>query len=110
MAEKVDRPNVGVMFNLCHWLKVDKSRDYKPLLEKALPRLWAVSINGADERDDQDGWEHYIQPLDQGSFDVGKFLRTLKELGYKGPIGLQCYGIGGDTRAISSGRWRPGRN
>ena len=98
VADKVDRPNVGVMFNLCHWLKVDKSRDYKPLLKKAMPRLWAVSINGADERDDKDGWDRYIQPLDKGTFDVGKFLGTLKELGYKGPIGLQCYGIGGDTR------------
>jgi hypothetical protein len=35
---------------------------------------------------------------DKYSVDVGKFLRTLTELGYKGPIGLQCYGIGGDTR------------
>jgi len=98
VADKVDRPNVGVMFNLCHWLRVDASRDYKPLLQRALPRLWAVSINGADEFDDKPGWERYIQPLDQGSFDVGKLLRTLKELGYKGPIGLQCYGIGGDAR------------
>ena len=63
-----------------------------------MPRLWAVSINGADEFDDKAGWDRYIQPLDKGSFDVGKFLKTLKELGYKGPIGLQCYGIGGDTR------------
>jgi sugar phosphate isomerase/epimerase len=98
VAEKVDRPNVGAMFNLCHWLKVDKSRDYKSLLQKAMPRLWAVSINGADELDAAGSWDHYIQPLDKGSFDVGKFLKTLKDLGYKGPIGLQCYGIGGDTR------------
>ncbi len=98
VAEKVDRPNVGVMFNLCHWLRVDSSRDYKPLLERAMPRLWAISINGADERDDKPGWERYIQPLDKGSFDVGKLLGTLKDLGYKGPIGLQCYGIGGDAR------------
>ena len=48
VADKVDRPNVGVMFNLCHWLRVDKQRDYKPLLKQAMPRLWAVSINGAD--------------------------------------------------------------
>ena len=26
------------------------------------------------------------------------FLRTLRDLGYRGPIGLQCYGIGGDVR------------
>lgn len=98
VAEKVDRPNVGVMFNLCHWLRVDKSRDYKPLLQQAMPRLWAVSINGAENFDENPGWSGYIQPLDRGSFDVGGLLKTLKELGYKGPAGLQCYAIGGDAR------------
>lgn len=109
VAKKVDRPNVGVMFNLCHWLRVDKQRDYKPLLEQAMPWLRAVSINGADERDDKPGWEHYIQPLDKGSFDVGAFLKTLKQLGFHGPIGLQCYGIGGDAKehlARSMAAWR----
>jgi sugar phosphate isomerase/epimerase len=98
VAEKVDRPNVGVMFNLCHWLRVDKQRDYKPLLKQAMPRLWAVSINGADEFSDQPGWDRYIQPLGQGNFEMAGFLQTLRDLGYRGPIGLQCYGIGGDTR------------
>ena len=109
VADKVDRPNVGIMFNLCHWLRVDKQRDYKPLLKKAMPRLWAVSINGADEWDEKPGWDHYIQSLDKGSFDVGALLKALKELGYKGPIGLQCYGIGGDTRehlARSMDAWK----
>jgi sugar phosphate isomerase/epimerase len=109
VAEKVDRPNVGVMFNLCHWLRVDKQRDYKPLLQKAMPRLWAVSLNGADVWDDKPGWDHYIQPLDKGSFDVAGLLKTLKELGYNGSFGLQCYGIGGDARehlARSMIAWR----
>jgi len=97
------------MFNLCHWLRVDKQRDYKLLLRQAMPRLWAVSLNGADEFDAAPGWSHYIQPLDQGSFDVVELLRTLQELGYRGPIGLQCFGIGGDTRehlARSMAAWR----
>jgi len=109
VADKVDRPNVGVMFNLCHWLRVDKQRDYKSLLRLAAPRLWAVSLNGADEFDSGAGWEHYIQPLDKGSFDVAGLLKTLKEIGYKGTIGLQCYGIGGDARehlARSMAAWR----
>jgi len=109
VADKVDRPNVGVMFNLCHWLRVDKQRDYQRLLRMALPRLWAVSINGADSFDDQPGWDRYIQPLDRGDFDLAGFLHTLRELGYTGPIGLQCYGIGGDTRehlARSMTAWR----
>jgi sugar phosphate isomerase/epimerase len=109
VADKVDRANVGVMFNVCHWLRVDKSRDYKPLLKQAVPRLWAVSINGADNFDEKPGWSRYIQPLDSGSFDMAEFLRTLKEAGYHGPIGLQCYGIGGDGRehlARSMAAWR----
>lgn len=98
VAEKVNRPNVGVMFNLCHWLRVEKSRDYKSVLKQAMPRLWAVSINGADNLDEAPGWSRYIQPLDSGNFNVAGLLSALQELGYKGPIGLQCYGIGGDAR------------
>ena len=109
VADKVNRPNVGVMFNVCHWLRVDQSRDYQPLLKLAMPRLWAVSINGADAFDDQPGWARYIQPLGKGSFDMTAFLRALRDLGYTGPVGLQCYGIGGDTRehlAQSMQAWR----
>ncbi len=109
VAQKVDRRNVGVMFNLCHWLRVDPGRDYRALLKQAMPRLRAVSINGADRFDEKPGWARYIQPLDQGDFDVGPLLRTLRELGYRGPIGLQCYGIGGDARehlARSMEAWR----
>jgi len=88
---------------------VDASRDYRPLLQKAMPRLRAVSINGADERDEKPGWSRYIQPLGSGSFDVAAFLGTLHELGFEGPVGLQCYGIGGDARehlARSMEAWR----
>jgi sugar phosphate isomerase/epimerase len=109
VADKVDRPNVGVMFNLCHWLRVSKDRNYKPLLAQAMPRLWAVSISGADEFDDKPGWAHYLQPLGRGSFDMLAFLKTLRQLGYTGPIGLQCYGIQGDERdtlAESMKAWR----
>lgn len=97
VADKVDRPEVGVMFNLCHWLRVSSDRDYASRLKQAMPRLMAVSLNGADEWDSNQGWAKYIQPLGRGSFDVSKLLQTLRELGFKGPVGLQCYGIEGDT-------------
>ncbi len=94
VAEKVDRGNVGVTFNLCHWLKMDKPESMKRLMELARPHLFLVTINGADR--DGENWDRLIQPLDRGSFDVGQFLKTLRELGYAGPIGLQCYGVPGD--------------
>jgi sugar phosphate isomerase/epimerase len=109
VAGKVDRSNVGVMFNLCHWLRTDRERHYRALLERAGSRLLAVSINGADTFDEQPGWDRYIQPLDRGSFEIAAFVRTLRELNYSGPIGLQCYGLGGDARehlARSMAAWR----
>jgi sugar phosphate isomerase/epimerase len=99
VAKKVNRPNVGVMFNLCHWLKIDDEKNLKPLLQAALPHLMAVSINGSDRGTDiRAGKGNWIVPLDSGNFDMLGFLKTLKESGYAGPIGLQCYGIPGDAR------------
>lgn len=95
VVKKVDRKNVGVTFNLCHWLRVDDEKNMQPLIKAAIPYLFVVTINGADggEKD----WKQLIQTLDRGSFDMHRFLKTLKDSGYTGPIGLQGYGIGGDA-------------
>ncbi|MHC4621642.1 MAG: sugar phosphate isomerase/epimerase family protein [Planctomycetota bacterium] len=99
MAKKVNRKNVGATFNLCHWLKVEGSQNMKPLMQAAMPHLFVVTINGADSGNTKEMlWNRLIQPLDTGSFDTYQFVRTLKQLGYNGPIGLQHYGIKGDAR------------
>jgi sugar phosphate isomerase/epimerase len=99
LAKKVDRKNVGVSFNLCHFLKLDDEKNLELRLKEASPYLLAVSINGADGGSTQTmSWDRLIQTLDRGSFDVGHVLKSLKELGYTGPIGLQCYAIPGDCR------------
>lgn len=95
IADEVNRPNAGVTFNLCHWLRVGKDRNVKAIIERAMPRLSVVNINGADN-DGQD-WKTLIQTLDRGTFDVRGFLETLRDAGYTGPIGFQGYGIGGDA-------------
>jgi len=91
IAQKAERPNVDVTFNLCHWLKTDPPDSLDQTLRLALPRLSIVTINGAD-RDAKD-WDKLIQPLDSGNFDLTAFLRDLHRLGYKGPIGLQGYEV-----------------
>jgi len=93
VAKQVDRPNVGVTFNLCHWLKVDEVKTLAARLELAKPYLFQVTLNGADPKG---GWDRLIQPLDRGSFDTCALLRALKRMGYAGPIGLQCYNVKGD--------------
>jgi sugar phosphate isomerase/epimerase len=110
VAKKVDRPNVGVMFNLCHWLRVGDEQQMRPLLEAARPYLFAVSINGADHAAAiRAGKGKMIYPLDQGEFDLGALLQALRDVGYRGPIGIQCFGIPGDARAHlarSMAAWR----
>lgn len=91
VAEKVNRRNVGVTFNLFHWLRVEGQENMEEVMKLAMPYLFAVTINGSS-------LEGTIETLDKGEFDVYKFLKELSELGYTGPIGLQGYGLKGDVR------------
>ena len=95
LAEKVNRKNLGVTFNLCHWLMVD-GKDLAASLKAAQPYLFSVTINGADAGGTN--WKELIQPLDRGTYDVSQVLRLLRRMKYTGSIGLQHYGIGGDAR------------
>lgn len=90
---KVDRPNVGITFNLTHFLAVKDEFNLDERLRAAMPYLELVSINGAEH---EGGWDRLILPLDRGAFDVFGFLKKLVAAGYKGPIGLQCYLVPGD--------------
>ncbi|MBN2315493.1 MAG: DUF1080 domain-containing protein [Sedimentisphaerales bacterium] len=95
IVKKVNRKNVGATFNLCHWLRIDDEKNMKSLIEKAMPHLFVVTINGADSGGKD--WKTLIQTLDRGTFNMRRFLTTLYECGYTGPIGFQGYGIGGDA-------------
>lgn len=102
VADKMNRPDVGATFNLCHWLKVEGGeRDPEPVLRAALPRLMFVTINGADAGDTKTmGWDRLIQPLGSGSYDVAAFVQKLRALGYAGPIGFQGFGIKQEPREV----------
>lgn len=95
LVKAADRANLGVTFNLCHFLKVD-GKGLNPLLDEAAPHLFVVTINGADIGGS--AWNTLIQPLDTGTYDVLPLLQKLKAIGWKGPIGLQHYGIRGSAR------------
>jgi sugar phosphate isomerase/epimerase len=95
LSQKVDRDNVGAAFNLCHWLREGKLDRLEDQLAAAIPHLKLVSINGADK---EGGWDRLIRTLDQGEYDVYNVVKRIRELGYTGPIGLQCYNVKGDRR------------
>lgn len=107
IAKLANRDNVGVMFNLCHFLKVEPKSNLHKTLENAGDLLWRISTCGADI--DGKDWNSLIQTLDQGSFDQCSFLSTLRKLRFSGDIGLQCYAVKGDPRknlALSITAWR----
>jgi sugar phosphate isomerase/epimerase len=97
IANKTNHPQVGVNFNLCHWLMVDGEKDYRPVLRKNAAKIFIVTINGA--KVGTKVWTGgLILPLDEGDFDNRELLATLRDAGYRGPIGVMCYGIPGDAR------------
>jgi sugar phosphate isomerase/epimerase len=107
VAERARRSNVGVTFNLCHELRSGFDPEFRQLLDKAMPMLYGVTINGAD-RQGRD-WNTLIQPLGHGDYDVTGLVRTITQAGYQGPFGVQCYGLKGDPGVYlkeSMAAWR----
>jgi len=109
VVKKVERKNVGLTFNLCHALLDGAEPRVPELIEQAAPYLFLVSINGADSGASPKEMARNIQRLDQGTYDVGAVLRKLDEVGYRGPIGLQCYQVPGPADEMlrrSMDAWR----
>lgn len=93
LADKVNRKNLGVTFNLCHCLMLGDEALIPELLRQAVPRLFLVTINGADASAAGTSWSRLIRPLDEGTYDVSTVLKTLSALHYQGAIGLQGFGV-----------------
>lgn len=91
IINKVNLPNVGYCFIVCHWLHIEGAKDYRPLLKANSKKLFMVGTNGATVG--LKGWGNLIRPLDEGNFDNAQLLETLTEINYTGSVGLQCFGI-----------------
>ncbi|MEM7232120.1 MAG: TIM barrel protein [Planctomycetota bacterium] len=94
LIAEVKHDNLGVMFNLCHFLKNEKLETLEGALEKAGSRLFAVTTCGAQIGGSN--WGQLIQTLDRGNFPQERLFGALKKLKFQGPVGLQCYAIKGD--------------
>jgi acetyl esterase/lipase len=104
LAKLAGRDNVGVSFNLCHFLSQTDPTKLEAELADLSPWLMLVSINGAENPP-----RSSILPLGQGGFDTGRVIRTLDKIGYRGPVGLQCFQIPKPARerlATSIKAWR----
>lgn len=93
---RINRPDLGITFNLHHWLATD-GEHLEHRVDLALPRLLEVTINGASKHGERCA---DIHPLDAGTYDVFPFLCLLARKGYTGPITLQQWAVKGDVFAL----------
>ena len=96
IARKAKRDNVGVMFNLCHFLRVEPKTDLAAGLKDAAPFLWRVSTSGAEIGGTS--WGQLIQTVDRGNYAQAALRAQLRAVGFQGPVGFQCYAIRGDSK------------
>ncbi len=102
LVKQINRKNVGLTFNLCHWLATTSATErmtLKPHLKELKPYLKMMTICGANDvvTTQKNIWDDYILPLGTGSFDTYGLLKyMIKDLKFKKPIGIQCYNIKGD--------------
>lgn len=94
LRQAVNRANLGLSFTLCHFLAQNDAGTLEATLQAAAPHLKLVQLSGADKiPPGKPDWKALIQPLGQGTFDVGRVFRCLDKIGYRGPVNLQCYKI-----------------
>ena len=99
LVKQAKRKNLGLTFNLCHWLATTTLQERAALktdLKAMRPHLKMATICGANDVVTQQKtiWDDYILPLGSGNFDTYELVRYLvQDLKFKGPIGVQCYNI-----------------
>jgi sugar phosphate isomerase/epimerase len=108
LAKKIDRKNVGLIFNLCHWLAttpLSERNTWRTQMDQLRPFLKMITISGANNVQSTKArvMDDYILPLGTGTFDTYELVRyTVKDLKFKGQIGVQCYKINMDKQLLVS--------
>jgi hypothetical protein len=106
LAQKINRKNVGLTFNLCHWLattRLNERSNLKSHLKELKPYLKMITISGANNviSEKKAVFDDYILPLGTGNFDTYDLVNFMvNDLKYKNPIGVQCYNIKGNKQQL----------
>ena len=106
IAKKANKNNLGLTFNLCHWLATNNLAERATLnkqIETLAPYLKMISINGANNiiSSKSNIWGDYILPLGEGDFDVKGLVKYVAiDLGLNIPIGIQCYNLKGNKQLV----------
>ncbi|WP_104809883.1 sugar phosphate isomerase/epimerase family protein [Polaribacter filamentus] len=91
MVKKINHPNLKLAVHTCHELKAGNAGRLPEIVHKVKDYISFVTIAGASKQLDTSSRKAMdattIQPLEDGVYDFGPFLKALKKADFKGPIG-----------------------
>lgn len=102
VLEKINRKNLFTSVHSNHELRKGNAQRLEAAIKKSAPYLALAALSGANGPDKinrySKDWSDVVQPLADSAFDVHGFYKLLLKYGYKGPVGLQNFGIPGDPK------------
>ena len=92
IVKKISSPNLKLAVHSCHEMRAGNGDRLHEVVLNVKDYLGAVTIAGADKvvntSTPRTIDQSTIQPLEDGEFDFESFLRALKKIDYKGPVGF----------------------
>ena len=94
-VQRLNRPNLGLAVHLYHEIRAGNGDRIEEVVQNVAPYIRAVTLAGTEPEADfttplsMD--MSTIQLLDQGSYDLGRFVRAIESSGYRGPYTLMNF-------------------
>lgn len=89
LLDAIDRPNIGVMLDSFHWCcAAETADDLRRLRPEQVVAVHVCDLLAGVPVDEQDV-RFRASPGETGLVDIAVFLRTLREIGYDGPISAE---------------------
>ncbi len=91
MVKKINHPNLKLALHTCHELKAGHGGRLDEVVYNTKDYLSFITIAGAAKETDMTSRKAMdrttIQPLEDGEYDMAPFLKALKKVNFKGPVG-----------------------
>lgn len=95
LVQQLNKNNLKLTLHLCHELRAGNGNRLLDIAIAASPYLTHASISGSNISviDNSTDWSDTIKPLDEGDYDVEKFVSVLQKIKFKGKTVLHTFGI-----------------
>jgi len=91
MLEKINHPHFKIAVHTCHELKAGNAGRLPEVVHKVKDYISFITVAGASKQVDMTSRKAMdattIQPLEDGEYDFVPFLKALKQIDFKGPVG-----------------------